>query len=91
MTNVNVSLDAIRKRAEAALSCTTPEDFTNEAVSILEEDVPALLAEVERLQQRLSLAEDLLSEAHDMLDDVHCYETEIYEAISRYFDGGDSE
>lgn len=55
------------------------------------EDVPALLAEVERLQQRLSLAEDLLSEAHDLLDDVHCYETETYEAITQYFDGGDNE
>lgn len=51
----------------------------------------SMFCEIERLTERLSKANDLLSEAHDLLDDVHCYETETYEAISRYFNGGDSE
>ncbi|MGG3890255.1 hypothetical protein [Metabacillus fastidiosus] len=38
-------------------------------------------------EEKLSQAEDLLSEAHDLMDDVHCYDTETYHAISRYFNG----
>lgn len=49
------------------------------------EDVPALVAEVERLQQQLEKANGLLGWAHDVLDDVHCYETDVYEEISEYF------
>lgn len=49
------------------------------------EDVPALVAEVERLQQQLEKANGLLGWAHDVLDDVHCYETEVYQEISEYF------
>lgn len=49
------------------------------------EDVPALVAEVERLQQQLEKANGLLGWAHDVLDDVHCYETDVYQEISEYF------
>ncbi|NYV67624.1 hypothetical protein HYI36_20300 [Bacillus sp. Gen3] len=100
MTNVNVSLDAIRKRAEAALSCTTPEDFTNEAFSILEEDMPALLslvaqqrAEVERLQDELDKRKySTLAEA---IEDAFGEQIEVnaknYADIIRRKLGGDSE
>lgn len=47
----------------------------------------AMVHRMEELQDRLSQAEDLLSEAHDMLDDVHCYDTETFEAITKYFYG----
>lgn len=42
-------------------------------------------------EERLSQAEDLLSEAHELMDDVHCYNTETYHAISKYFNGDDGE
>lgn len=45
--------------------------------------------EIEVKSQRLSEATDLLSEAHDLLDDVHCYETDTYEAISKFLNGDD--
>lgn len=51
----------------------------------------AMYHEIERLQERLSTAEDLLCEAHDLMDDVHCYETDIYHAISRYLNGEEDE
>ena len=53
--------------------------------------VLAMFHKIEELSGKLSEAESLLSEAHDLLDDVHCYDTETYEAISRYFNGGDDE
>ncbi|MDF1510704.1 hypothetical protein PZE06_21445 [Robertmurraya sp. DFI.2.37] len=53
--------------------------------------VLAMFHKIEELSEKLSQAEDLLSEAHDLLDDVHCYETETFEAISRYFNGCDDE
>ncbi|KQL18807.1 hypothetical protein [Cytobacillus solani] len=70
---------------------TPPNPNDAEFISSAREDVPMLLAEIERLERQLSQANGLLSEAHDLLDDVHCYETETYEAISRYFNGGDGE
>lgn len=51
--------------------------------------VLAMFYRIESLTERLNEAESLLSEAHDLLDDVHCYETETYEAISKYFNGDD--
>lgn len=68
---------------------TPPDIFDAEFIAHAREDVPKLLAEIERLQTRLSHAGDLLSEAHDLLDDVHCYDTDVYNAISRYFNGED--
>ncbi|WP_427110869.1 hypothetical protein [Lysinibacillus xylanilyticus] len=56
-----------------------------EFIAHAREDVPALVAEVERLQQQLEKANGLLGWAHDVLDDVHCYETDVYEEISEYF------
>lgn len=58
-----------------------------EFIAHAREDIPALLAEVERLKAQLSEAESLLSEAHDMLDNVHCYDTELYGEITKYFYG----
>jgi len=60
-----------------------PEDAA--FIARAREDVPALVAEVERLRQQLEKAEGLLGWAHDVLDDVHCYETEVYQEISEYF------
>lgn len=62
-----------------------------EFIAHAREDIPRLVAEVERLSKRLSEAESLLSEAHDVMDDVHLYETELYEEITQYFYGGDDE
>lgn len=53
--------------------------------------VLAMYHEIEELREKLSEAESLLSEAQDVLDNVHCYDTDIYHAITRYFDGDDSE
>lgn len=62
-----------------------------EFIAHAREDIPQLVAEVERLQKRLSECESLLSEAHDVLDDVHCYETEVYVAITKYLYEEESE
>lgn len=75
----NEQIEAIRKRAEA------DKDFD------IFGDVPKLLAEIDRLNTRIDKAEGLLSDAHDLLDDVHCYDTEVYELISEFLYGGDSE
>ncbi|CAM3631224.1 hypothetical protein [Mesobacillus zeae] len=56
-----------------------------EFIAASREDIPKLLAEVEWLTNRLNEAENLMSEAHDLLDNVHCYETDVYNAISKYF------
>ena len=53
------------------------------------DDVPKLIAEVEALQARIDDAENLLSAAHDLLDDVPGYDTDVYHAITEYFNGGD--
>lgn len=45
----------------------------------------AMFHRIEALEERLTEAESLLGEAHDILDDVHCYETETYRSISKYF------
>jgi archaellum component FlaC len=56
--------------------------------------VKRLATEVSRVTNKLkdtkndlSTATGLLSEAHDLMDDVHCYDTELYREISRYFNG----
>lgn len=36
--------------------------------------------------RKLSECESLLSEAQDLMSDVHCYDTEIYHEISKYFE-----
>ena len=46
-----------------------------------------LLQKMETIKEKLNKCENLLSEAHDLMDDVHCYDTEIYHEISRYFNG----
>jgi len=82
-------LDAIRKRAENAKA----NPFQLGEISIAKrhpfEDVTKLLAEVEALKAQLSDVETLLYEAHDMLDNVHCYDTDLYREISKYFNGED--
>ena len=35
---------------------------------------------------KLEKAINLLSEAHSLLDDVHCYDTETYHSISKFFE-----
>lgn len=47
------------------------------------------LVEVSDIANMLSRAESLLSEAHDLMDNVHCYDTDIYHEISKYFYGED--
>jgi hypothetical protein len=51
----------------------------------------AMFYKIEQLTERISEADNLLSEAHDLLDNVHCYDTETYKTISRYFYGDDSD
>lgn len=53
--------------------------------------VLAMFSEIERLTEKLNEAENLMSEAHDLMDDVHCYETDVYQAISKYFNGEEAE
>jgi hypothetical protein len=83
----NVSGDSIEWDAD--FIAETQEQSDAEFIAYAREDVPKLLAEIARLQTRLSHAGDILSEAHDLLDDVHCYDTDVYNAISRYFNGED--
>ena len=65
--------------------------FTNENdaefIVLARELLPELIAEYGRLHSQLTECETLLSEAHDLMDDVHCYDTEVYEEISKYFYG----
>lgn len=51
----------------------------------------AMYHEIERLQAEISEADSLLSDAHDLMGNVHCYDTDEYRAISRYFNGGDDD
>lgn len=80
-------LEAIRKRAEQA----KVNPFQLGEISVAKrypyEDVTKLLAEVERLQTKLSNVESLLTEAHDVMDDVHLYDTALYVDISKYLYG----
>jgi hypothetical protein len=84
-------LEAIRYRAGKLSKGNILRDTRVLALNnkVVFEDVPKLLAEIARLQTRLYHAGDILSEAHDLLDDVHCYDTDVYNAISRYFNGED--
>ena len=66
-------------------------DEVGQFIANARQDVPKLVADVERLQARLSECESLLGDAYGLLDDVHCYETETYEAITKYFYGDDDE
>ena len=43
------------------------------------------------LEEKLSVANSLLLEAHDLMDDTHCYDTKIYHAISKYFNGDEED
>lgn len=87
----NEELQAIRERAEEIMS----SGFQNYEYSPLRyffrEDIPKLLAEIERLKHRISYTEELLSYAHDWMDDTHGYDSDVYRAISEYFSGGDNE
>ena len=51
--------------------------------------VLSLVDELERVNSQLSQADSLLSESHDLMDDVHCYDTDVYHSISKYFYGED--
>lgn len=58
------------------------------------EEVCTLFGLVEAYRMRLGRlaeAENLLSEAHDLLDDIHGYNSDVYHAISKYFNGDDGE
>src|SRR5690625_3404239 len=67
---------------------------TNEAnaafIAHARQDIPKLLAEIERLREKLGEADSLLSDAQSLMGKVHCYDTDEYRAIWGYFDGGDS-
>ncbi|MOA32069.1 hypothetical protein D3C78_1532580 [compost metagenome] len=54
-----------------------PGSFNDQARFVLEE----LTASGDRLKQ----AEELLAWAHDYLDDVHAYDSDVAEAIRKYF------
>lgn len=47
------------------------------------DDIIWLIKQTEKLND----CENLLSEAHDLMDDVHCYDTDLYHEISKYFEG----
>ncbi|UUV46536.1 hypothetical protein [Bacillus phage vB_BanS-Thrax3] len=47
--------------------------------------------DVKELRSRLSDAECLLYDAQSLMSDVHCYDTETYRDISRYFNGDEDE
>lgn len=82
-------LAVIKERAskyEMDMTATLSNEYR-----ITKVDVPELVAEVERLQAKLSECESLLGNAYGLLDDVHCYETETYEAITEYFYGEEDE
>ncbi|WP_336638443.1 hypothetical protein [Lysinibacillus fusiformis] len=80
----SAGLYGVRTQNDEALSIPLrPSDAT--FIAHAREDVPALIAEVERLLQQLEKANGLLGWAHDVLDDVHCYETDVYQEISEYF------
>lgn len=53
------------------------------AFNLKQDDFDWLIEQVEKLKR----CESLLSEAQDVLDDVHCYETEVFQEITRYFEG----
>lgn len=57
----------------------SPQDF--------KDSLQITLNHLKYKEERLSEAEGLLSEAHDLLDDVHCYNSNIYKDISKYFYG----
>lgn len=50
-----------------------------------------LLRKIEEQSEMLSEAENLLSNAYSLLGNVHCYDTETYRDISRYFNGDEEE
>jgi hypothetical protein len=56
-------------------------------VTISKDDFLWLVYGVDEQTEKLNRCESLLSEAQDALDDVHCYETEIFQEITRYFKG----
>lgn len=51
---------------------------------VLRKDFIDLIELVKKIDNKLNQCESLLSEAHDMLDDVHCYDTDLYEEITKY-------
>lgn len=55
------------------------------------QDIPKLLAEIERLQRRNKLANDLLMEVEEELVDFYLAETDIYTEIQEFLYGSDSD
>lgn len=53
--------------------------------------VLALIDGISDRTVRLTDADRLLTDAHDLLDNVHCYDTETYRNISKYFNGEEDE
>src|SRR5690625_3720309 len=51
------------------------------------DDIPKLLEEVNELNYRVVKSDGLLAEAYDLLGDVHCYDTDVFEDITKYFYG----
>ncbi len=45
--------------------------------------------ELIEIKARLEKAEALLTDAHDLLNDIHGYDTEVYHAITDYFEEGE--
>ena len=76
-------VDALR--AENSRLCPVGDLST---IETLRTDIAYRDAEIERLRGNLNEVEALLSEAQSVLDGVHCYETDAYLAIERYFNGG---
>lgn len=77
--------------ADNIAETNTNNPFDAEFIAHARDDVPELVATVEKLYERLAKCESLLGWAHDVLDDVHCYDTDVYAEISEYFDGDDSD
>lgn len=53
----------------------------------LANEVSMLRGRTKALEDSLSKATSLLSEAHDAMDDVHLYDTDLFDEISKFFDG----
>lgn len=66
-------------------------EWSRDNVETLFSTVRGLLRKLEEKDSKLSEAEGLLSDASNLLDDVHCYDTDTYNAISKYLYGEDED
>ncbi|UGO46179.1 hypothetical protein PQE74_gp096 [Bacillus phage vB_BanS_Chewbecca] len=79
------TIEDIRKYIEGMKDDNGIYHIHGEAESLLVDALEHLEVKIDRLSE----AESLLSEAHDLMDDVHCYDTDTYRAITKYFYGDD--